>query len=116
MISIGCVYQYDTIMKKFLGMLMIAVMCFGVVSSSYAAHVPQTKHLKKDGTRDKRYKENKTPVHLKKDGTLQRDQEENQLIEKACLTGFFNLFQLLNHLLCKARLITWALELTCNLS
>ena len=46
-------------MRKFLAMLMIAAMSLGVVSSTYALPVPQTKHLKKDGTPDKRYKENK---------------------------------------------------------
>ena len=62
-------------MKKFLAMLMIAAMSFGVVSSSYAAPVPQTKHLKKDGTTDKRFKENK---HLKKDGTSDKRFKENK--------------------------------------
>jgi hypothetical protein len=62
-------------MKKFLAMLMIAAMSFGVVTSSYALPVPQTKHLKKDGTPDKRYKENK---HLKKDGTADKRFKENK--------------------------------------
>ena len=65
-------------MKKFLAMLMIAAMSFGVITSSYAVPVPQTKHLKKDGTPDKRFKENKAPVHLKKDGTPDKRFKENK--------------------------------------
>jgi hypothetical protein len=44
-------------MKKFLAMLMIAAMSFGVISSTYA--LPPQTHLKKDGTPDKRFKANK---------------------------------------------------------
>lgn len=56
-------------------MLMIAVMSCGAVSTSYALPIPQGKHLKKDGTPDKRYKENK---HLKKDGTPDKRFKENR--------------------------------------
>lgn len=45
---------------------MIAAMSFGVVTSTYALPQAKTQHMKKDGTPDKRFKENK---HLKKDGT-----------------------------------------------
>jgi|ERR1700722_10010214 hypothetical protein len=38
-----------------------------------------TTHLKKDGTPDKRFKENKTPpAHLKKDGTPDMRYKENK--------------------------------------
>jgi hypothetical protein len=54
------------IMKKLFAVLMIALMSFGSVTSSYALPIQQTKHLKKDGTPDKRFKENKK--HLTKAG------------------------------------------------
>lgn len=63
-------------MKKFLATLMIAAMSFGAITSAYALPQQQTKHLKKDGTPDKRYKENK--VHLKKDGTPDKRYKENK--------------------------------------
>lgn len=63
-------------MKKFLAMVMIAAMSFGVVTSTYALPQQQQKHLKKDGTPDKRYKENKQ--HLKKDGTPDMRYKENK--------------------------------------
>lgn len=63
-------------MKKFLAMVMIAAMSFGVITSTYALPQQQTKHLKKDGTPDKRYKENKQ--HLKKDGTPDMRYKENK--------------------------------------
>lgn len=61
-------------MKKILAMVMIAAMSFGVVTSSYALP-QQEKHLKKDGSVDKRYKENK---HLKKDGTADKRFKDNK--------------------------------------
>ena len=50
-------------MKKLLTMLMLAVMSFGTmsISSAMAAPFQTVKHLKKDGTPDKRFKENKKP-------------------------------------------------------
>jgi hypothetical protein len=66
-------------MKKFLSMLMIAAMSFGVVTSSFALPALQAQHLKKDGTPDKRYKENK---HLKKDGTPDKRFKENKKKKK----------------------------------
>jgi hypothetical protein len=53
-------------MKKLFTVLMIALMSLGGFASSYALSVQQIKHLKKDGTPDKRYKENK--VHRTKAG------------------------------------------------
>jgi hypothetical protein len=57
--------------KKLLSLLLILVMACGtMVSTAYAAAPPQAKHLKKDGTPDKRFKENKAAKGpLKKDGT-----------------------------------------------
>lgn len=51
-------------MKKIIVMLMLAMFSFGTFTQ-VNAQTPQTptnttKHLKKDGTADKRYKENKT--------------------------------------------------------
>jgi hypothetical protein len=45
-----------------------------------AATTTTTTHLKKDGTPDKRFKENKTPPpqHLKKDGTPDKRFKENK--------------------------------------
>ena len=66
-------------MKKFLAMVMIAAMSFGIVTSSYALPQQKSQHLKNDGTPDKRYKENKAkPVHLKKDGTPDKRFKENK--------------------------------------
>ena len=67
-------------MKKFLALLLVAGMSLATVTSTYA--LPQAKpaqHLKKDGTPDKRFKENKAkPVHLKKDGTPDKRFKENK--------------------------------------
>jgi len=52
-------------MKKLIIMLMLTVFSFGTVSN-YVYAIPPQQHLKKDGTPDKRFNENK---HLKKDGT-----------------------------------------------
>jgi len=67
-------------MKKFLATVMVAAMSLGIVTSTYALPQQQTKHTKKDGTADKRYKENKSakPVHLKKDGTADKRFKENK--------------------------------------
>lgn len=62
-------------MKKILAMAMIAAMSFGVVTTSYALPQQKDKHLKKDGSVDKRYKENK---HLKKDGTADKRFKDNK--------------------------------------
>ncbi len=51
-------------------------MSFGVIGSTYALPQAKTAHLKKDGTPDKRFKENK--VHLKKDGTPDKRYKENK--------------------------------------
>ncbi len=49
-------------------------------TTTTAATTPATTtHLKKDGTPDKRFKENKTPpAHLKKDGTPDMRYKENK--------------------------------------
>lgn len=60
-------------MKKFLALVMIAAMSFGVVTSSYAFQA------KKDGTADKRFKANKTAKGpLKKDGTADKRYKANK--------------------------------------
>ena len=60
-------------MKKFLAIVLIAAMSFGVVGSSYAFQT------KKDGTADKRFKANKTPKGpLKKDGTADMRYKANK--------------------------------------
>ncbi len=63
-------------MKKLLAMVMIVAMSLGVVTSTYALPQQKEKHVKKDGTADKRYKENKQ--HLKKDGTTDKRYKENK--------------------------------------
>ena len=83
-------------MKKLLSALMIAVMTMGTAAVSYAmpAPVQTTQHLKKDGTPDMRYKENKnaktgktTPAaasttapaaKMKKDGTPDMRSKSNK--------------------------------------
>jgi hypothetical protein len=66
-------------MKKFLAMLLVAGMTFATVTTTYAMPQASTQHLKKDGTPDKRYKENKAkPVHTKKDGTPDKRFKENK--------------------------------------
>jgi hypothetical protein len=62
-------------MKKILAMVMIAAMGLGIVTTSYALPQQKDKHIKKDGTVDKRYKENK---HLKKDGTADKRFKDNK--------------------------------------
>lgn len=67
-------------MKKFIvTMLTALVISAGAfvqpVQAGSTLSIIQTKHLKKDGTADKRYKENK---HLKKDGTLDKRYKENK--------------------------------------
>jgi len=44
-------------MKKLIAMLMLAMFSFGTITTTYAN--PVQTHLKKDGTPDRRYKENK---------------------------------------------------------
>lgn len=57
--------------KKLLALLLILSLGFSsFVSTTYAYAPPQAKHLKKDGTLDRRFKENKgAKGPLKKDGT-----------------------------------------------
>ena len=48
-----------------------------------ATKTTPTTHLKKDGTPDKRFKENKTPPpHIKKDGTPDMRYKENKAKDK----------------------------------
>ncbi len=66
-------------MKKFLAMLLVAGMTVATVTTTYAMPQAKTTHAKKDGTPDKRYKENKAkPVHTKKDGTPDKRFKENK--------------------------------------
>ena len=67
-------------MRKFLAMLLVAGMSFATVTTTYATpQVKPAQHLKKDGTPDKRYKENKAkPVHMKKNGTPDKRYKENK--------------------------------------
>ena len=67
-------------MRKFLAMLLVAGMSLATVTTTYATQqVKPAQHLKKDGTPDKRYKENKAkPVHLKKNGTPDKRYKENK--------------------------------------
>jgi hypothetical protein len=63
-------------MKKILAMLMLVALSFTTISTVYAFQ----QHLKKDGTPDKRFKENKkTAVHLKKNGTPDMRHKENKI-------------------------------------
>jgi hypothetical protein len=70
-------------MKKF---ALIVSMLLIFAGATMAQTTPATKpattttHLKKDGTPDKRFKENKTPPpqHLKKDGTPDKRFKENK--------------------------------------
>jgi hypothetical protein len=72
------------IMKRiftFLAMLMLGLSLSGIAAPS-GAKLQQPVHKKKDGTADKRFKENKTPptapVHTKKDGTPDKRFKENK--------------------------------------
>ena len=47
-------------MKKILASLMIAAMSLSIATSAFALP-QQAQHTKKDGSADKRYKDNKTP-------------------------------------------------------
>ncbi len=52
-------------------------------SSTVHTSKSTTRHLKKDGTSDKRYKENRTTtVHMKKDSTPDRRYKENKKTTK----------------------------------
>jgi len=59
-------------------MVMVTAMSFGIITSTYALPQQQPKHAKKDGTADKRYKENKQPKHVKKDGTADMRYKDNK--------------------------------------
>ena len=80
-------------MKKLLTLLLAATLFAGtsfaqeknpVVHSEKNVRDDHAKHLKKDGTPDKRFKENKKPPeaekpkHLKKDGTPDKRFKENK--------------------------------------
>ena len=67
-------------MKKLLTALMLIIMSFGTITTFAQTTPATTQHTKKDGTPDKRYKENKTPPaqHLKKDGTPDKRFKENK--------------------------------------
>ena len=81
-------------MKKFLSLLLAATMLTSATfaqakkqAAKTAAPAPAatTAHAKKDGTPDKRYKENKTAAaapaattHVKKDGTPDKRYKENK--------------------------------------
>lgn len=54
-------------MKKILSVLMLGAMSFVTTSYVLAAPIQTAKHLKKDGTHDKRFKQNNTK-HLTKSG------------------------------------------------
>jgi hypothetical protein len=60
--------------------LLLALSGIGMAQTAPAKTSTTTTHLKKDGTPDKRYKENKTPPpqHLKKDGTPDMRYKENK--------------------------------------
>ena len=61
---------------------MVLMFGFTTLTQSFAAPfaIQAPQHLKKDGTPDKRFKENKTKpaVHLKKDGTPDKRFKENK--------------------------------------
>jgi len=75
-------------MKKLLSMVAIALMVISTslvnaqstVTRKTTTESTSSVHLKKDGTPDKRFKENKTTttVHLKKDGTPDKRFKENK--------------------------------------
>lgn len=71
-------------MKKLVTMV-VALLLFVSVNSfaqtpAAATAKQETTHVKKDGTPDKRYKENKNAkvVHVKKDGTPDKRYKENR--------------------------------------
>lgn len=69
-------------MKK-IALIFSFLLIFGGLSMAQTApatKTPPATHLKKDGTPDKRFKENKTPPpqHLKKDGTPDMRYKENK--------------------------------------
>jgi len=70
-------------MKKLFTLLTALMFGFATLTSSASTFQQKpatTQHLKKDGTPDKRFKENKTTttVHLKKDGTPDKRFKENK--------------------------------------
>ena len=79
-------------MKKIFVAIMALIMInastsFAQDAKTTKAATTATKHLKKDGTADKRFKENKNAKdsvskHLKKDGTLDKRFKENKTAVK----------------------------------
>ncbi len=74
-------------MKKIFVAIM-ALMLFTTTSFAQTAQTTKakTEHVKKDGTPDKRFKENKTAPetkHLKKDGTADKRFKENKTTKSA---------------------------------
>lgn len=74
-------------MKKLFSLLTALMFGFATLAST-AAPIQQKpaapQHLKKDGSADKRYKENKTPKGpLKKDGTADKRYKANKPAAKA---------------------------------
>ena len=78
-------------MKKIFAIIMslmlITSMSFAQAKQDAKAAKPATAHVKKDGTADKRFKENKGAAahtaHLKKDGTADKRFKENKEAKKA---------------------------------
>ena len=65
-------------------MLLVAGMSFAAVTTYALPQAKTTTHTKKDGTPDKRYKENKgTTTHTKKDGTPDKRYKENKTPKKS---------------------------------
>lgn len=71
-------------MKKviLIASMLLAFAGFSFAQTTTPAKTSTTQHVKKDGTPDKRYKENKTAPattqHLKKDGTPDKRYKENK--------------------------------------
>ena len=71
-------------MKRLFTLLTAVLLATATIAPSYAIQQkPATQHLKKDGTPDKRFKENKTPKGpLKKDGTPDMRYKANKTKKK----------------------------------
>ena len=73
-------------MKKLFTLLTALMFGFATLTSSASTFQQKpatTQHLKKDGTPDKRFKENKTPKGpLKKDGTPDKRYKANKTVKK----------------------------------
>jgi hypothetical protein len=73
-------------MKKLFTLLTALMFGFATLTSSASTFQQKpatTQHLKKDGTPDKRFKENKTPKGpLKKDGTPDMRYKANKTVKK----------------------------------